>query len=1508
MKNKGSFCRFFFLCCLILYWSSTLVYAAKEDMDGIRKQAVEVFARLDQMDNFVESLSLADMNVFPVGMKRTVSNVNYALAISSIQFFQEYAELAIWGRAIIPQGEEGDKILFFGAQGIKLSNEGDIVGDARLVLLGDITIPINNGAASLVLKGGFNLLSGIGDQQTYMSIDCQGFKELGLTADLILSDKLVRKVDENGNCSALDSKVMASFSTIVQDWNDMVVSLSLPRFEIIGLNGFMFQARDAIFDFSDTRNADNISYPYGYQEQYMIPGNENLWKGVYINELSITLPRQFTSRRDTSKRVSFISHHMLFDNNGISGVFEAQNVLAFDNGTAGGWPFSVERFSIELIANHLNGAGFGGQIGLPVAEKSPLNYDAYISPDNEYMLRISKSETMKFSIWAAEAELLPNSYVEMKVKDGRFRPEAMLSGSLMIKAGMQGGEGDVTVAELKGIKFQQMHLKTESPYFMVQYLGYDGDFSVKGFPLSVGRIELKTAGLTAELGFDAKLALGASPFSIAGDTRLGIVGKMKQDRGLQSWEYDHLNISAIQVNTSFAGVFAVRGSLTLLNNDPLYGDGFAGNMDLELTCLEGVGMKARAMFGKKDFRYWLVDGSVMFGKSGITVFPPAFNLSGIGGGAYYKMAQRGMGESALPTGTVYVPDEKRGFGFKAAVMFNIGNPDVVSGEADFEIAFNDKGGLAYIGFFGQVKVLGKIPGMDNIQSAVKNKLTALVAVENNYLASHPGISSGLNKLQKYKLYQPADAALDIYSDKESLGKSGFLAAMGIQYDFNQKCLHATFDLYVNVLAGLIKGRGQNNNAGHSVLHIEKGNWYFHMGTPSNRLGIEMNLLNLIKIKSGAYFMTGSHLEGSPPPPQQVADILGVELRQLDYMRDMNALEAGGGFAFGADVSVATGDITFLILYANFQAGLGFDIMLKDYGQAECNGRRGPVGIDGWYANGQAYAYLQGEAGVSLKLLFIRKKIPIIKAGAATLFQAKLPNPTWFVGYLGMKIDILGGLIRGNMRLKIKLGEECELVLPGGSPIGVPIINDIKPVAEETDVDVFAAPQVAFNMPMNKSFLMEDNNGEIKNYRFILDKFIVSEEGKEIPGKLEWNTSRNLVTFYSHDILPPQKLLKVNVEVGFEEYRNNRWEVVYTGGQKAREKMEIGFTTGTAPDNIPLQNIEYCYPVIDQRYYLSGEGTRGYVQLKRGQPYLFSADFKHEIHITDENGQSINTSFRYDAGINCLVYQMPGLSKASTYSLGIVTLPKKGTGGTADIREERLTIGGSGDDDVTIRSAKANAVTQTANGKIILEYAFGTSRYATLREKIAGINKRMHSFYAEAGYVYLEYILNDSEPFDAVDLVGTAYSGNKPLVKPWATLDDAFYKQWIYPLVYKNYPLAGSIRIRYRDTEKWGVPPAGAIPVNSVYLTLLESDPAHHRLREYFPYTYNLFRAYNRDYYDLRDQLVNRYIGKPELLKYADFINNNIPPFESGKYRVNFRFIQPDGQAGSSRLFEYEYTF
>ena len=1224
----------------------------------------------------------------------------------------------------------------------------------------------------------------------------------------------------------------------------------------------------------------------------MIPGNANLWKGIYIEELAITLPPQFTSREDESKRISFITHNMLFDENGISGIFEVENILAFGDGSAGGWPFSVERFSIELLANNLNGAGFGGKIALPIAEQSPLVYDAIISPGNEYLLNISKAETMKFSVWAAEAELLPNSYVQLKVEDGRFQPEAMLSGSMSIKAGLNAQDEGETIAELKGIHFRKMHLKTESPYFMVESLGYDGDFSLKGFPLSISKIALETRENEAALCFNGKVLLGFKTFAIGGDTRFEVVGGMKRDRGFHSWKYDRVDVSGIKINSSFAEVFSMTGSITLLNDDSIYGDGFAGDISLKLNkCLEGIEIKARAIFGKKDFRYWFVDGSTVLGKTGIPVFPP-LNINGIGGGAYYKMAQRGMGE--------YVPDEKRGFGFKAAVMLNIGKPDVIGGEASFEIAFNDKGGLAYMGFFGQVEMLSKIPGLDNIEGAIKDRLGDIAKDEEKYLVSNPGIESGLDKLQKYKLYQPMDAATDLYSKKSELGKTGFMAAAAIQYDFNQDVLHATFDLYVNSLGGLIKGRGQNNNAGASVLHIEKGEWYMHMGTPTNRLGIEMDLLNLVKIRSGAYFMTGSKIEDSPPPPSQVADILGVDIQKLDYMRDLNLLSNGGGFAFGSDFSVSTGDITFLILYANFQTGLGFDIMLKDYGEAQCKGHSGPVGINGWYANGQAYAYMQGEAGVNLNLLFIKKKIPIIKAGAATLFQAKLPNPAWFSGHLGVKFDLLGGMVRGDIRMKITFGEECELVNPGGSPLDFPVISEMKPDDQMKDIDVFAAPQVAFNMPIGKSFEFEED-GLGKSYRLTLDEFTVSENGKPLQGRLEWNVNKDAVSFYSHDILPPETELKANVIISFEEWQNGCWQMVYTGGLESQETKDIRFTTGTAPDNIPLTNVQYCYPVKDQKYFLAGESSNGYVQLKKGQPYLFTSEFSHEVWMESSGGEMNKVSFNYNEGLKRLSYTMPAIEQSHTYKLNVIVVPKNVQQDLTNVRQDKQL--GDGDNDITVSENTAVNVVQTDIGKVLLPYKFASSHYRTFVEKMDDIKPKRSMPWVDDYYLFLQQIIHPAEPFDLVDLKGTVYSDNKPLLNAEATLEDDFYTKRIGSLVYKNYPYGG-LGIEERDVNVYGVPPIKAIFIDNK--SQFENNSLSTHMMTFFPFTYNLYEVYASDYYELRNKVVNKYMGTDQANSYKDLMGGFFPAFPQGKYDIRIKYTQPDNTSGSSSRFYFKY--
>jgi len=273
------------------------------------------------------------------------------------------------------------------------------------------------------------------------------------------------------------------------------------------------------------------------------------------------------------------------------------------------------------------------------------------------------------------------------------------------------------------------------------------------------------------------------------------------------------------------------------------------------------------------------------------------------------------------------------------------------------------------------------------------------------------------------------------------------------------------------------------------------------------------------------------------------------------MKNLNALGEGKGFAFGAHLNFDTGDMTALILYARFQAGLGADIMLKNYGDARCSNRGGShIGIDGWYANGQAYAYLQGELGIKIKLWFIKKKIPIIKAGVAALLQARGPNPFWVRGYLGGYYNLLGGLIKGRFRFKLEFGEECKL--EKASVLGgMKIITDLTPRNNDKNIDVFAIPQATFAMRVNEPIVIPEDDGD-HTYKIILEKMtIVDESGKEIIGNIEYTSSKDGANFISTDILPPNKTLKAIAQVSFMEKKGGIYETIMLDGKKATETEE-----------------------------------------------------------------------------------------------------------------------------------------------------------------------------------------------------------------------------------------------------------------------------------------------------------------------------------------------------------------
>lgn len=1482
---------------LILFLTAPLLSKAQDsDSERLRSQAQMAVQKVDDDGKWLALLTPADLNELPVGLKRTINNVTYKLAVSSAVVHQNYSELTVFARVDIPQNP---KSLFFGVSGLKLSHTGSIIGNAKLTLLGNVPISMAGGNAQLVLKGDFSIENGqTAADLTYITMDCEGFKEMGIAADVVFPRSMIIPCDANGD-KILDEtkKVMGSFQTRVTDWNNMLVSINLPKFQVNALEGFVFDVTNATFDFSDTRNTPDLIFPNGYEYRHMTYPNPQMWRGVFIQSAEITLPKAF--QRKGGQRVSFGTTNFILDNNGITGLLFAKNILPYNEGSASGWKFSVDEFRVGLEANQLIAAGFKGCIGLPVAEKDSLRYEAMITGDNNYQLLVSPKGTLDFQLWQAKVTLNANSYVKLRVEKDQFRPEANLYGRFDILPTM-GADSNQPIGSFKGITFRGLRLRTTEPYLAVDYLGYDGEVKLAGFPVSIDKIALVTTSNNANLAFNLNVTLQDKLFK--GTTRLNIHARFENNNGHHRYQFEKVRVSAIELkDVKVSGVLTLSGSVAFMDNDPIYGQGFGGGIQAKFNGLGGVDVKVRCIFGHSTFRYWFIDGKADLGGEG---FPIAgvLKIQGLAGGAYYRMSKTGpsaLMDNQMPN---YKPDANVGLGIKAGIVYSVITSSTVKGVAEFETAFNKDGGIKYIGLFGNARFMPKA-NSDNDASK------ALAQAENSESKQLEGLTdeaklSQLESIQNKKLSNPSAAGKSITLDDLS-GISGY---MGMLYDFNNKSFHANFEVYVNVGGGFLQGVGDRYRAGQAVMHFDPNEWYIHLGTPTDPIGVKISL-GRTQLKTEAYFMLGSKIPGSPPPPQEVANVLGVDLQSLNYMSSLNSGGTGKGIAFGAHLRLETGDITFLMLYANLKAGIGFDLMLKQYGNTSCKGRSGPIGINGWYANAQAYAYVQGEIGIKVNLWFIKARIPVMTGSAAVLLQAQLPNPSWFEGHIGLNVSVLGGLVSGRMHFKLTLGDKCELVMENPNPVGIDVISDFSP-SQTNQVDVFTAPQVTFNFPIDKDFEIDTEHGK-KTYRAVMENFELhnlSKANAVIPSKIAWNNAKDAATLYSSDILPPLSKIKATVKVSFKELKGGTWQTVYMHGKKSEETREINLTTGTAPETIPLSNIDYSWPVVYQHnFYRAENNYQGVIQLKRGQPYLFDLPgYEQELVFEKETGGTPTIiPFSYNAKNSQLSFNVDALNADTSYELLLVSKPADSTPvtGPATITQEVLNKDGN---NLSITKLKAQSEKRDDLGKTILTYSFRSSTFDTFHQKMES-NKAVKSLWRKnsSDVISLQQQVLATEPFDIPELKGTAYTAYKPLVQPYAILDDKYFTEDIYPIVYKNYPVAGSIHIAHRDTTALGFLPIKALPVMNSYLGLIEQENLNDfTVKNNLPYLYDLPRIYKEDFSDLQNQVVNRFLGKPERENYNWLIHGSYPMIRHGNYKVNYQYVLPGGIKGTSYVVEY----
>ena len=194
----------------------------------------------------------------------------------------------------------------------------------------------------------------------------------------------------------------------------------------------------------------------------------------------------------------------------------------------------------------------------------------------------------------------------------------------------------------------------------------------------------------------------------------------------------------------------------------------------------------------------------------------------------------------------------------------------------------------------------------------------------------------------------------------------------------------------------------------------------------------------------------------------------------------------GGIMVGAALGAEFG-CNAVFCYADVEGMLGFDAVLKQYdANAKCTDGSSLGGKNGFYTMAQIYAMLKGEFGLMIDLWIFKGKVPLVDASLGAVLKGGLPNPSWAYGKVRAKGSVLGGLIKFNSSIELKVGRVC--IPEYGNPLeDIKIFGDVSPGYEEfkdgwkegSEVSPNTAATFTTNMRINQKLNLVDEGKRAK---------------------------------------------------------------------------------------------------------------------------------------------------------------------------------------------------------------------------------------------------------------------------------------------------------------------------------------------------------------------------------------------------------------------------------------------
>jgi hypothetical protein len=653
-----------------------------------------------------------------------------------------------------------------------------------------------------------------------------------------------------------------------------------------------------------------------------------------------------------------------------------------------------------------------------------------------------------------------------------------------------------------------------------------------------------------------------------------------------------------------------------------------------------------------------------------------------------------------------------------------------------------------------------------------------------------------------------------------------------------KTFTGEIDVWLNVL-DIVKGAVDDNDKLADVnFYADSIEWYFHMGSYDISTGainpgaaIKLSLGDTELLRASAYMMVGYRVPLELPlPPANVRDLLGLDTQTsgdnelaandppspstVDYLtRSRNTdggFATGQGFAFGTSMTASLGIDAFI--YFSLGLTIGFDVNLTKQSYT-CLGY-GTPGIDGWYAQGQAYVALEGEMGIQFKF-FGKKKIQLLYLGVAMMLEAKLVNPNYFKGTAGVRFSVLGGVFEGRKTMKIELGEQCQPVIE--DPLAnIQFIEKIEPNSTMNDVSVFTTPSVFFNFGMDRNlYLPRAISMETGlptayyNFRPFVSDFDVTKNsnGQELAGNNIYTPDRKIIQRNPENALEGYTRYDIHCEVKIRDFTPGASHSIYQDsfGRDWKEIKNDYFRTGAYPDIIPPHNVKYTYPVQNQRFFLqnetskkgtvcmyygmgssSGSGSGLFYSNRDGENYVYALRVTKASDFESTQDVAINySSGRY------IPFTLPALNNEELYICQIVrkrynpsasgTSPLFSVDNISDqlgrqllsqIIRKRLTQTTLGYSDLVVERLTPESLIKGGETKLFQWY-FKTSKFNSLRSKLnaSDLEGRTPSA-APLSYAHnvADVQVELEEGFDEFDLRGY-YNRGVRVVNPMISFTD-----------------------------------------------------------------------------------------------------------------------------------------